>query len=181
MISSGSKVSPTACNSCSNNEPIAKSFVGGTIYQYFLSTYEYHRWHVPVDGTVRKAYVAEGSYYAEALSEHFDDTGDTASQSYLTNVDNRAIIYIKADNPLIGVVAVVMVGMAEIAGLKLGVHEGQNVKKGEPMGTFEFGGSSYVMCFQRGVNIDFIVDPIPEKPHLIKVNSKVAKVYPKTK
>ncbi len=161
-----------------NNDPYTESFVGGTIYQYFLSTYNYHRWHAPVDGTIERIDVPDGSYYAEALSIGFDPTADTESQSYLTNVDKRAIFFIKADSDDVGVVALVMVGMAEIASLKIDVCAGQKVKKGDPLGTFQFGGSSYVMCFQRGVNVKFIVDPIPENPCLVKVNSKLAQVEP---
>lgn len=161
-----------------NNEPIAKSFVGGTVYQAFLSTMNYHRWHVPVDGTIKKAYVAKGAYYAEALSEGYDPTGDVHSQSYLTNVANRAIIIIEAKSAFVGTVAFIAVGMAEIASVEIDVSEGDEVKKGDPMGTFKFGGSSYVMLFQKDVNIKFVVDPIPKKPALQLVNTRIAEVYP---
>lgn len=89
---------------------------------------------------------------------------------------SRAIILIKATSSAVGVVALVMIGMAEIADLVIDVCEGQAVWKGDPLGTFQYGGSSYVMCFQKGVDVQFIVDPIPEKPTLVKVKSKVAQV-----
>ena len=69
-----------------------------------------------------------------------------------------------------------MIGLEEIAGLKIDVYEGQKVKKGDPMGRFEYGGSSYAMCFQKDVMVNFEVDPIPSKPEVIKVNSKLAQV-----
>ena len=50
------------------------------------------------------------------------------------------------------------------------------MKKGDPMGKFEYGGSSYVMCFQKDVIVNFEVDPIPSKPDVINVNSKLAQV-----
>jgi phosphatidylserine decarboxylase len=40
----------------------ATSFIGGTVYQAFLSALSYHCWHAPVDGTIRKII---RSYYAE--------------------------------------------------------------------------------------------------------------------
>lgn len=184
------KSQPYSVQHLFNNDPLLETFGGGTIYQAFLSTFNYHRWHIPVDGTVIKAYVAKGSYYAEALSMGFDPTGDTYSQSYLTNVANRAIIFIKADNEALGLVAFVAIGMAEIANCKIDVYEGQKVKKGDDMGTFLFGGSSFVLCFEKGVPVEFVVGPIPEdpetyaaaarndeEPELVLVNKQIARVY----
>ena len=48
------KSQPYSLQHTLNNEPIAESFVGGTIYQYYLTVTHYHRWHVPVDGTIQK-------------------------------------------------------------------------------------------------------------------------------
>ncbi|KAF7344083.1 PSDC domain-containing protein [Mycena venus] len=50
------------------NDPLANSFMGGTVYQAILSSYYYHRWHSPVNGTIVKAYVVEGTYFAVSLS-----------------------------------------------------------------------------------------------------------------
>lgn len=36
------------------HDPLYEHFVGGTIYQAFLSALSYHRWHAPVSGTVRR-------------------------------------------------------------------------------------------------------------------------------
>ena len=38
-------------------ELIDESFVGGTVYQGFLSPWCYHQWHSPVSGIVEKAYL----------------------------------------------------------------------------------------------------------------------------
>jgi phosphatidylserine decarboxylase len=43
-------------------------FVGGTVYQAFLDAHNYHRWHSPVTGTVRRAFVQEGTVRAIASS-----------------------------------------------------------------------------------------------------------------
>lgn len=57
------------------NDSLTDKFVGGTIYQAFLSAFSYHRWHSPVSGTVVKAYVLDGTYYSETLAEVFDPSG----------------------------------------------------------------------------------------------------------
>ena len=79
--------------------PSAEQFVGGTIYQAFLSALSYHRWHSPVSGSIVKADVMDGTYYSETLAEGFDPAGPNDSQGYITEVATRAIILIQADNP----------------------------------------------------------------------------------
>ncbi|MGL6148956.1 MAG: phosphatidylserine decarboxylase family protein, partial [Plesiomonas sp.] len=44
-------------------EPEAAEFVGGTVYQAFLSALSYHRWNSPVSGIVKKVKMVNGSYY----------------------------------------------------------------------------------------------------------------------
>ena len=90
-------------------------FVGGTVYQAFLSATNYHRWHSPVAGTIVRAFVQEGTYYSEADSEGADAVEPTNSQSYLAHVAARAIILIEADDPVIGLMAFVPVGMSEVS------------------------------------------------------------------
>ena len=51
------------------NDDSVDQFVGGTVYQAFLSATNYHRWHSPVAGTIVRPFVQEGTYYSEADSE----------------------------------------------------------------------------------------------------------------
>ena len=80
------------------NDPLTDGFIGGTIYQAFLSAFSYHRWHSPVTGTIIKTVVIDGTYYAEALCEGFDPASNDMSQGYITQVATRALIFIQADN-----------------------------------------------------------------------------------
>jgi len=121
-------------------DDLAAEFVGGTIYQAFLSALSYHRWHCPVAGTVRKAYVVPGTYYSEPLYENFtsEDTekasGQTTSQEYLSAIATRGILFIESDNPKIGMIAVIGIGMTEVSTCDITVKEGQRVKKGQELG-----------------------------------------------
>ena len=54
------------------NDETVDQFVGGTVYQAFLDAHNYHRWHSPVSGTIRRAFVRQGTYYSEADSEGED-------------------------------------------------------------------------------------------------------------
>lgn len=118
----------------------AEEFVGGTIYQAFLSALSYHRWHSPVSGTVKKAFVVDGTYYSEPLFADFngngnaDPQGETTSQEYLSATATRAIIFIEADNPKIGLMAFIGIGMTEVSTCDTVVKEGQHLKKGDELG-----------------------------------------------
>jgi phosphatidylserine decarboxylase len=122
------------------NDSLAEGFVGGTVYQAFLSALSYHRWHAPVSGTVKKAYVVNGTYYSEPLFEDFDSDPEAAkssenlSQEYLSVMATRAIVFIEADNPKIGLMAFMGIGMVEVSTCEITVKEGQKIKKGDLIG-----------------------------------------------
>ena len=166
------------------NDPVLDEFVGGTVYQAFLSALSYHRWHSPVDGKIVNAYVKDGTYYSEPLAFGFHDSSHTPdpsapndSQCYLTEVATRALIFIEADNPYIGLMCFMAIGMAEVSTCEITVYEGQRVKKGQQTGMFHFGGSTHCLIFRRGVEVDF---QLGEKPgpnaKNIPINSKIATV-----
>lgn len=153
-------------------------FIGGTIYQAFLSALSYHRWHSPVSGKIVKAYVLDGTYYSETPAEAFDPSGPNESQGYITEVATRALVFIEADNPDIGLMCFMSVGMAEVSTCEITVYEGQHVNKGEQLGMFHFGGSTHCLIFQPHVKLEF--DMHGEIPGLesknIPINSKIATV-----
>ncbi|KAG8408083.1 hypothetical protein J3459_018209 [Metarhizium acridum] len=66
---SSPRASRTRSSTCLPTTRLAHEFVGGTVYQAFLSALSYHRWHSPVSGTVRRAFVQDGTYFSEPLSE----------------------------------------------------------------------------------------------------------------
>jgi len=158
----------------------AAQFVGGTVYQAFLSATNYHRWHSPVAGTIVRAFVKEGTYYSEPDSEGADAVEPKNSQSYLAHVAARAVIVIEADNPVIGQVAVVPVGMSEVSSCVIGqqIKPGYHVAKGEELGYFQFGGSTHCLVFRPGAIEDFALQAVPQ-PHdpdapLVRVRSRLA-------
>ncbi len=144
---------------------------GGTVYQAFLSAEKYHRWHSPLSGTVRKLEQVPGTYYAEAASEGFDPAGPNNSQGYIAHVATRALIFIEADNPDIGLMGMVTIGMAEVSSCVLRkangdwLKEGDRVEKGEQIGYFQFGGSSHCLVFQKDVISEFAAQAIQQGAH----------------
>lgn len=161
-----------------DGDPLAGEFVGGTLYQAFLSALSYHRWHSPVSGTIVKTRLIDGSYYAAAPAMGFDPASPNESQGYITQTAARALVFIQADNPDIGLMAIMFVGMAEVSSNEVTVKKGQHVNKGDPLGMFHFGGSTHVLFFRPGVSLAF--DLHRQTPGLhsanIPVRSKIAAV-----
>lgn len=172
------KAQPYSLEHMLANDPLAEKFVGGTIYQAFLSALSYHRWHSPVSGKIVKTCVVDGTYYSEALSEGYDPSGPNESQGYITELATRALIFIQADNPNIGLMCVMFVGMAEVSSCQIAVYQGQHVKKGDQLGMFHFGGSTHCLLFGPQVKLDF--DMHGQTPGLnssnINVKAKIATV-----
>lgn len=157
-------------------------FIGGTVYQAFLSAHNYHRWHSPVSGTIKEIYVKPGSYYAGAYLEKPDPAAPNLSQKYITHTATRGILFIESETPQIGLMCFMPVGMAEVSSCIFTVEEGQKVKKGDPLGYFQFGGSTYCLIFPGNVKLKFSSEITDDsegkslKGNLVKVNSEIAKV-----
>ena len=102
------------------------------------------------------------------------------SQGYLAQVAARGIVYIQADNPDIGLMCFVSIGMGEVSSNDITVKVGDKVKKGDQLVMFHFGGSTHCLIFRPEVNVDF--DTRGQTPGLdtknIPVKAKIAKVHP---
>lgn len=164
------------------DDETARYFTGGTVYQAFLSPYDYHRWRAPVSGTIVRADVVPGSYYA-VLPDGGAEEGDPdfeagapwggiiRSQPWLTQAATRAIILIDTGNPKIGTVAFIGVGMVEVSTCAVSVGVGQRVEQGEEIGMFRFGGSTHALIFGPDANITFVDDI--EKGGVVNVNNHI--------
>jgi phosphatidylserine decarboxylase len=172
------KAQPYSLHHMFANDEVCEQFVGGTIYQAFLSALSYHRWHSPVSGKVVKSEVIDGTYYSETPAVGYDPAAPNDSQGYITEVATRAVVQIEADDPRIGLMCFMAVGMAEVSTCDVTAAVGQHISKGDPLGMFHFGGSTHCLIFRPQVQIEF--DLHGQKPGLessnIPVRSAIARV-----
>jgi phosphatidylserine decarboxylase len=82
-----------------------------------------------------------------------DDAAPNDSQGYISEVATRAMIFI--ENPTLGIVCLLPIGMAEVSSCEITVSPGDHVEKGGPVGRFHFGGSSHCLIFGPDVELDF--------------------------
>ncbi len=157
-------------------EEIAKPFVGGDVYQAFLSAFNYHRWHSPITGTITHAEVLPGTYYATNPSVGLDTAGPDLSQGYIANIAARAVFKIKADDPNIGEMALVAIGMSEVSSNIITVSVNQHVTKGDELGYFQFGGSTHCLIFKKGVIESWSPDATADPASVIKLGVAIATV-----
>ncbi|KAF8867777.1 phosphatidylserine decarboxylase-domain-containing protein [Gymnopilus junonius] len=136
-----------------HNSLFTEQFEGGCIIQGYLNITGYHRWHAPVNGTIVKVVDVPGTYFAQAPSTIGDPIPDNdrdpspylKSLVYFSNIAARQIIFIEADNKDIGLIFLIFIGMNEISTCEAAVCEGQHVERGDDLGMFHFGGSSFAL------------------------------------
>ena len=149
------KAQPYSLRHMLNKQDYLQQFVGGTVYQAFLSALSYHRWHSPINGTIVDAYNLDGTYYSETRAVGFDPAAPNNSQGYITAVAARSVILIRSSQPGLGLVALIQVGMAEVSSCEITVKPGDLVRKGDQLGMFHFGGSTYCLIVGPQVNLKF--------------------------
>ena len=146
-----------------DSSPYTNTFKGGDVLQTFLSGHDYHRWRAPIAGEVVEARVINGYMFSELKVEGWDPTAGTHSQGYEANVNTRGLIIIKHQDPKIGLVAVMPIGITEISSVKIRkvngdpIKIGDHIDKGEELGWFSYGGSSLCLVFQKGAIKQFTV------------------------
>jgi hypothetical protein len=68
-------------------------------------------------------------------------------------LQTRGLVVIDTGRRDVGMVAVLPMGMASVSSVKLSVAVGDEVRKGEEIAWFEFGGSDIVMVFEKGARV----------------------------
>jgi phosphatidylserine decarboxylase len=88
------------------------------------------------------------------------------------------MVYIQADNSEIGLVCVVLVGIGEISSCDITVRVGDHVAKGEELGMFHYGGSSFSMIVGPDIDLEWSAAAKEGTTQVqnIPVNSQIARV-----
>ena len=163
-----------------DNDPNVEKFVGGTVFQGFLSPHTYHRFHAPVSGKIVTSRVIQGTYFSQPY--YLDGTASYMdAQPYLGHVATRGLIIIDTEVEEIGLVAMVTIGMVDVSSVDLDLISGKKrVNKGDNIGTFHFGGSSHMLIFEKKAILKFDmqgIEPSPDATEFLKVNTLLATAY----
>jgi len=107
-----------------------------------LAPQDYHRFHSPVDGVIKNIKYIDGEYYTVnpmAIRSELDVFGENV----------RAIIPIETKE--FGTVIMVAVGAMMVGSIVLTQNENDEVKRGDEIGYFKFGGSTILLLFNNKV------------------------------
>lgn len=129
-------------------QSLPEAFEGGYVFQTYLNPYNFHRWWVPVNGEVAfEPQVIPGCFFAKLVLPDYGGA-TTASTPWLTEVNARGLIVFKTKD--YGYVTCIPLGMSEVStiGFDSGMQAGATVTKGQEMGSFHYGGSSFAVIFQ---------------------------------
>jgi len=136
------------------------AFAGGTLTHTFLDVNNYHRYHSPVDGTLVELRTIPG---VSAGGGYTLWNNDSKLYYYVNDmgfqmVETRACAIIETEQ--YGLVAMMPVGMSQICSVNWvsGLHVGQQLRRGDEMGYFMFGGSDIILIFQRDVEVSIVHD-----------------------
>ncbi|KAL8536111.1 hypothetical protein ACS0TY_011658 [Phlomoides rotata] len=128
-------------------EVSSEAFIKGSLVIFRLAPQDYHRFHVPVTGTIEKFVEIPGCLYT---------VNPIAVNSKYCNVftENKRVVSLISTKEF-GKVAFVAIGATMVGSITFTKREGDYVKKGDEFGYFSFGGSTVICVFEKGtIKID---------------------------
>lgn len=148
---------------------LSEMFENGYVFQTYLNPYNFHRWWVPVNGKVLfDPQVIPGCFFSKLVLPDYGGA-TTASTPYLSEANARGLIVFETAD--YGNVCCIPLGMSEVStvGFDPTMTKGATVSKGEEMGSFHYGGSSFVVIYQNlpGKQLVFMNSqgvPFPQQP-----------------
>ncbi|KAL1964102.1 hypothetical protein VTN77DRAFT_7520 [Rasamsonia byssochlamydoides] len=128
------------------DDALARQFDGGSIVIARLAPQDYHRWHAPVSGTVESIKEIPGAYYT-VNPQAINEPG-------IMNVfcENRRSVMILRRSTTGAAIAVIAVGAMLVGSIKYnpGVGPGVEVRRGQCLGAFYYGGSTVIVLYPKG-------------------------------
>jgi phosphatidylserine decarboxylase len=124
-------------------------FSGGYIFQTYLNPYNFHCWWSPVNAEVLfDPFVIPGCFFSKLIIPDFGGA-TTESLPYLAQVNARGVIVFKTKD--YGHVCCIPLGMSEVSSIEFDkkMKKGAKVTKGQEMGNFNYGGSSFVIIYEN--------------------------------
>ena len=145
-------------------------FAGGETFHIVLDVFDYHRFHMPCDGTVLECQTIQGIHAGggtiiwdeEQGRYRYDQLGVTDFQM----LETRGVLVL--DTPAFGKIAIVPVGVQQVSSVQWTFTNIQSpmsnvqLTQGTELGQFLFGGSDIVLFFEPG-----------RAPHITSKNVKV--------
>ena len=154
------------------DSPYRETFAGGDTFHIVLDVFDYHRFHMPCDGTVLECKTIQGIHAGggEIIWDE-DETRYRYEQCGVTDfqmLETRGVLVL--ETPAFGKIAIVPVGVQQVSSV-VWTHPAltnrkskieNRIPQGTELGCFLFGGSDVVLFFEPG-----------RAPHISAKNVKI--------
>ena len=145
-----------------DDSPYREVFVGGETMHIVLDVFDYHRFHMPCDGTVLECKTIQGIHAGGGVIIWDEEQGryryDQLGVTDFQMLETRGVLII--DTPAYGKIAIVTVGVQQVSSVQwthpllksqITNHKSQiPIRQGDELGCFLFGGSDVVLFFEPG-------------------------------
>ena len=125
------------------------AFANGVLTHTFLNINDYHRFHFPLSGIVREKNIISQNVALEVSWDKLKGKYNPVDSIGWQFSQTRG--YVIIDTGKYGLVALIPMGMAQVSSVNFekSVIVGSKHKKGDMLGYFLFGGSDFIMVFQK--------------------------------
>lgn len=142
----------------------SNAFMNGSLVIFRLAPQDYHRFHVPVSGTIEKFVDIPGCLYT---------VNPIAVNSKYCNVftENKRVVSIISTREF-GKVAFVAIGATMVGSITFTKKKGDYVRKGDEFGYFSFGGSTVICVFEKDsieIDVDLLANSARSLETLVAV------------
>ncbi|KAL2811593.1 phosphatidylserine decarboxylase [Aspergillus granulosus] len=148
------------------DKKLGPQFGDGPVASFRLSPQDYHRYHSPVSGRVTVYRSMPGDYY---------EVDPLAIRSGVDILTRNARDYVVIETEEFGKVLFVAIGASQVGTVEINEKwqkPGAEIKKGDELGIFQFGGSSIIVAFQNG-RIQFDEDLIEPSKNAVAIDVEV--------
>jgi len=133
------------------------AFANGVLTHTFLNVFDYHRYHFGVGGVVKEMDIIEKNVALEVTWS--DEQGKYIPIDSEGWQFTQTRGYVIMDTEKYGLVALIPMGMAHVSSVNFekNVKVGSRHNKGDMLGNFLFGGSDFIMLFQKKAGFEIMV------------------------
>jgi len=126
------------------------AFAGGVLTHNFLNVNDYHRYHFAVGGTIKEKGILTRNAALDGI-EWDKEKKEYTHKDMLGFQFSQTLGYVIMDTGKYGLVALIPMGMSQVSSVNFEdtVKVGAEIKKGDMLGYFLFGGSDFVLLFQE--------------------------------
>lgn len=150
-------------------DELGPRFAAGSLCIARLAPQDYHRWHIPCTGHIKRCTLIDGALFTVnpfAVNNHVN----------VYTMNKRVVCELETKE--FGLVILIAVGATMVGSINFVAKEKSDVKKGQVHGYFSFGGSTVILLFEKNriqFDQDLAENSKKKLETLVRVNSSLGR------